>query len=111
MNTPTCAQAVTAEVTAKRFVPQLPAYHQPPRRVNPPRQVFPGRPDRRPPMKATPAPVSRPASGDGASLGLLLLLLSISASSLNPNEARAGWALAEKWAGAYIESRHTEGRW
>jgi hypothetical protein len=48
------------------------------------------------------------ASNDAASLGLLLLLLSISANGLNPSQARAGWILVERWAEKYIETKHRQ---
>jgi hypothetical protein len=68
------------------------------------RKILPT-PDRRPAQ--APARESRPAaSSDAVSLGLLILLLTIPGNDLDPRQTRAGWDLAAKWAGRYIETKH-----
>jgi hypothetical protein len=61
------------------------------------RQKFPGR------LPAQPRPAASP---DGATVGLLLLLLSAVGNELSPSQARQGWALAARWASAYVAACH-----
>jgi len=68
-------------------------------------RIFPGRKDRHPPIPPASAP--RPTrSGDSTALALLVLLLSARASELPAHQVHRGWALAERWLGQLVSSKH-----
>jgi len=104
MNT-ICAQAASGQLAVENQSRQRPDYHSRRHRVKGPRQILPGRTDRRPAQPPTPTP--QPAtSGDGAALGLLIL--GLQDHDLPTQDRREAWLLAEKWAAEYTAARHGE---
>ncbi len=98
MNTSVYAHAASGQLTAGKFGKRLSQYH-PTRRLVKPRQVFPGRPNRRPAQTPTPRPAG---SCSAAALALLISLLALQAGGLAPEQRTATWKHVHRWADEII---------
>jgi len=100
----TNAQAVSGQLTAVKLSRRASEYRHPHHRVKRPRQIFPGRKDRRPPQPPATAPMSNITG-----LPPLVLLLALQERDLPPKERRLVWALADRWAREIVDARLARG--